>query len=49
MFYRKHMVRISISGAVRGKSTNGPDGSEVWERVRNQEKERCFSLFYIEF
>jgi len=41
------MVRIDISRAVREKSIDGPEGSKVWERVRSQGRERCFSFLYL--
>jgi len=31
----KHMVGVSISGAVRGESADGLDGSRVWERMKS--------------
>ena len=43
----EHMVKVGVSRAVRGESTDGLDGSEIWERVRSQERKRCFFLFYI--
>ena len=41
------MVRSGISGAVRDKGTDGPDGPETWEHAGSQERKGVyhFSIF----
>jgi len=41
------MARISISGAVRRESTNGPNGSETWECTRSQGRESMSLFLYL--
>ena len=39
------MVAISVSGAVRGESADGPVGPKTWEHMRSQGREGSVSIF----